>query len=179
MRSLQVPGRCAARAPLTALVQGRVPSPPPPAVPALVAGRTASREGVARSMNKGDKPSRRGHRGETFPKMAAGAQGGGAWLAGLPLAEARGGAGPEVRTRPHGRRAGARRAGEGEGRIRRSCDVGAGGFAVVTLGCWFHCRYNYAKQRIQERIAREGIKNKILYESTHLDPERKQSNSSS
>lgn len=58
-------------------------------------------------------------------------------------------------------------------RIRRSCDVGVGGFILVTLGCWFHCRYNFAKQRIQERIAREGIKNKILYESTHLDPERK------
>ncbi|XP_011807371.1 PREDICTED: cytochrome c oxidase protein 20 homolog [Colobus angolensis palliatus] len=56
----------------------------------------------------------------------------------------------------------------------RSCDVGAGGFILVTLGCWFHCRYNYAKQRIQERIFREGMKNKILYESTHLDPERKQ-----
>ncbi|XP_053768281.1 cytochrome c oxidase assembly protein COX20, mitochondrial isoform X2 [Desmodus rotundus] len=108
--------------------------------------------------------------------MAAGAQGAG--LAGLPLAEARGGAGLAVRTRPHGRRAGARRAREGEGRIRRSCDVGAGGFIVVTLGYWFHCRYNYAKQRIQERIVREGIKNKILYESTDLDPERKQGKSS-
>ncbi|XP_053768280.1 cytochrome c oxidase assembly protein COX20, mitochondrial isoform X1 [Desmodus rotundus] len=63
-------------------------------------------------------------------------------------------------------------------RIRRSCDVGAGGFIVVTLGYWFHCRYNYAKQRIQERIVREGIKNKILYESTDLDPERKQGKSS-
>ncbi|KAM4861316.1 cytochrome c oxidase assembly protein COX20, mitochondrial [Thomomys bottae] len=63
-------------------------------------------------------------------------------------------------------------------RVRRSCDVGVGGFVVVTLGCWLHCRYNYAKQRLQERIAREGIKNKILYESTHLDPERKQANSS-
>ncbi|XP_048213462.1 cytochrome c oxidase assembly protein COX20, mitochondrial [Perognathus longimembris pacificus] len=62
-------------------------------------------------------------------------------------------------------------------RVRRSCDVGVGGFILVTLGCWFHCRYNYAKQRIQERTAREGIKNKILYESTHLDPEKKQSNS--
>ncbi|XP_044771894.1 cytochrome c oxidase assembly protein COX20, mitochondrial isoform X1 [Neomonachus schauinslandi] len=61
------------------------------------------------------------------------------------------------------------------GRIRRSCDVGVGGFILVTLGCWFHCRYNYAKLRIQERTARDGIKNKILYESTHLDPERKQS----
>lgn len=47
--------------------------------------------------------------------MAAGAQGAG--LAGLPLAEARGGAGLAVRTRPHGRRAGARRAREGEGNL--------------------------------------------------------------
>ncbi|XP_004605587.1 cytochrome c oxidase assembly protein COX20, mitochondrial isoform X2 [Sorex araneus] len=58
-------------------------------------------------------------------------------------------------------------------RIKRSCDIGLGGFILVTLGCWFHCRYNYGKQKIQERIAREGIKKKILYESTHLDPERK------
>lgn len=64
-------------------------------------------------------------------------------------------------------------------RIRRSCDVGVGGFIFVTLGYWIHCRYNYAKLRIQERITREGIKNKILYESTHLDPERKQTSSSS
>ncbi|XP_058389500.1 cytochrome c oxidase assembly protein COX20, mitochondrial isoform X1 [Diceros bicornis minor] len=91
----------------------------------------------------------------------------------------RGGRGEPAPTRPHGRRAGARRARQGEGRIRRSCDVGVGGFILVTLGCWFHCRYNYAKLRIQERIAREGIKNKILYESTHLDPERKQTNGNS
>nr|XP_040134464.1 cytochrome c oxidase assembly protein COX20, mitochondrial [Ictidomys tridecemlineatus] len=64
-------------------------------------------------------------------------------------------------------------------RIRRSCDVAVGGFILVTLGCWFPCRYNHAKQRIQERIAREGIKNQILYESTHLDPQRKQISSSS
>uniref|UniRef100_A0A452VE32 Cytochrome c oxidase assembly protein COX20, mitochondrial n=1 Tax=Ursus maritimus TaxID=29073 RepID=A0A452VE32_URSMA len=64
-------------------------------------------------------------------------------------------------------------------RMRRSCDVGVGGFILVTLGCWFHRRYNYAKLRIQERTSREGIKNKILYESTYLDPERKQTNSSS
>lgn len=64
-------------------------------------------------------------------------------------------------------------------RIKRSCDVGLGGLILVTLGCWFHCRYNYAKQRIQERIAREGIKNKILYENTHLDPERKPADTNS
>ncbi|XP_006899525.1 PREDICTED: cytochrome c oxidase protein 20 homolog [Elephantulus edwardii] len=62
-------------------------------------------------------------------------------------------------------------------KIRRSCHVGVGGFILVTLGYWFHCRYNCAKLRIQERITREGIKNKILYESTHLDPERKTKNS--
>ncbi|KAM9692339.1 cytochrome c oxidase assembly protein COX20, mitochondrial-like [Dama dama] len=77
---------------------------------------------------------------------------------------------------PHGGCARARGTREREGRIRRSCDVGVGGFIVMTLGYWFHCRYNYAKLRIQERLAREGIKNKILYESTHLDPARKQSN---
>nr|XP_015287428.2 cytochrome c oxidase assembly protein COX20, mitochondrial isoform X1 [Macaca fascicularis] len=64
-------------------------------------------------------------------------------------------------------------------RIKRSCDVGVGGFILVTLGCWFHCRYNYAKQRIRERIAREEIKKKILYEGTHLDPERKHNSNSS
>ena len=77
---------------------------------------------------------------------------------------------------PHGGCAGARGAPDGEGRVR-SCDVGVGGFILVTLGRWFHCRYNYAHLRVQERLAREGIKNKILYESTHLDPERKQTNS--
>uniref|UniRef100_A0A673SNV2 Cytochrome c oxidase assembly protein COX20, mitochondrial n=1 Tax=Suricata suricatta TaxID=37032 RepID=A0A673SNV2_SURSU len=61
--------------------------------------------------------------------------------------------------------------------IRRSCDVGVGGFILLALGCWFHHKYKYTRQKIEERIAREGIKNKILYESTHLDPERKQTNS--
>ncbi|XP_057363845.1 cytochrome c oxidase assembly protein COX20, mitochondrial isoform X3 [Manis pentadactyla] len=107
--------------------------------------------------------------------MADGARrAGGASAGGRPQRRGRGcGA-----RRPHGR-AGPWRAREGEGRIRRSCDVGVGGFILVTFGCWFHCRYNYAKLRIQERIAREGIKNKILYESTHLDPERKQTNTNS
>ncbi|XP_001377444.2 cytochrome c oxidase assembly protein COX20, mitochondrial isoform X2 [Monodelphis domestica] len=59
-------------------------------------------------------------------------------------------------------------------RVRRSCDVAVGVFILGTLGCWFHCRYNFAKQRIQQRIIQEGIKNKILFESTHLDPERKE-----
>ena len=66
--------------------------------------------------------------------------------------------------------------GKGKVDFRRLCDIGIGGFILATLGCWFHCRYNYAKLRIQERLAREGIKNKILYESTHLDPARKQTN---
>ncbi|XP_032961281.1 cytochrome c oxidase assembly protein COX20, mitochondrial-like [Rhinolophus ferrumequinum] len=57
-------------------------------------------------------------------------------------------------------------------RIRRLCDVGVGGFILVILGSWFHCRYNYAKLRVQTRIARELIKDKILYESTHLHPEK-------
>lgn len=51
-----------------------------------------------------------------------------------------------------------------DSRIKRSCGVGVGGFILVTLRCWFYCRYNYAKLKIQERITREGIKNKILCE---------------
>uniref|UniRef100_A0A2K5PN54 Cytochrome c oxidase assembly protein COX20, mitochondrial n=1 Tax=Cebus imitator TaxID=2715852 RepID=A0A2K5PN54_CEBIM len=60
-----------------------------------------------------------------------------------------------------------------------SCDAGVGGFILVILGFWFHCRYNYAKQRVQQRTAREGMKNKLLYEGTHLNPERKQNNDNS
>lgn len=74
---------------------------------------------MARSVNKGDGPGRRGHCGaKTFPKMAAGARGrGGAWLVGLPLSVARGGgrAGLAAPTGTHGRGAGARRGREGEG----------------------------------------------------------------
>ncbi|KAH0622534.1 hypothetical protein JD844_024921 [Phrynosoma platyrhinos] len=58
-------------------------------------------------------------------------------------------------------------------RVRRSCDFGMGGFILTTLGCWIYCRYNNAKLRIQQRMIQEGIKNKILYESTQFDPEKK------
>ncbi|KAG8508936.1 Cytochrome c oxidase assembly protein COX20, mitochondrial, partial [Galemys pyrenaicus] len=44
---------------------------------------------------------------------------------------------------------------------------------------WFLCRYIYAMLRIQKRIARKGFKNKILYGTSHLDPERKQTNGKS
>ncbi|XP_043819922.1 cytochrome c oxidase assembly protein COX20, mitochondrial [Dromiciops gliroides] len=64
-------------------------------------------------------------------------------------------------------------------KVRRSCDVAVGVFILGTLGCWFPCRYNYAKERIQQRIVHEGIKNKILFESTNLDPERKQNSTKS
>ncbi|XP_073194388.1 cytochrome c oxidase assembly protein COX20, mitochondrial isoform X2 [Lepidochelys kempii] len=59
-------------------------------------------------------------------------------------------------------------------RVRRSFDFGMGGFVLTTLGCWIYCRYNRAKLRIQQRIIQEGMRNKILYESSVFDPERKQ-----
>ncbi|TFK03230.1 Cytochrome c oxidase protein 20-like protein [Platysternon megacephalum] len=59
-------------------------------------------------------------------------------------------------------------------RVRRSFDFGMGGFVLTTLGCWIYCRYNHAKLRIQQRIIQEGMRNKILYESSDFDPERKQ-----
>ncbi|XP_030412891.1 cytochrome c oxidase assembly protein COX20, mitochondrial [Gopherus evgoodei] len=59
-------------------------------------------------------------------------------------------------------------------RVRRSFDFGMGGFVLTTLGCWIYCRYNHAKLRIQQRIIQEGMRNKLLYEGSEFDPERKQ-----
>ncbi|KAG8583233.1 hypothetical protein GDO81_008331, partial [Engystomops pustulosus] len=55
-------------------------------------------------------------------------------------------------------------------RVKRSCDLAAGGFILSTLASWFYCRYNYAKLRIQQRIVQEGIKNKVIYEGSSIDP---------
>ncbi|XP_061221774.1 cytochrome c oxidase assembly protein COX20, mitochondrial [Neopsephotus bourkii] len=59
-------------------------------------------------------------------------------------------------------------------RVRRSCDYAVGGFICTTLGYWFYCRYNLAQQRIRQRMLKEAVRNKILYEGSHLDPARKQ-----
>ncbi|KAK2824598.1 hypothetical protein Q5P01_021773 [Channa striata] len=55
-------------------------------------------------------------------------------------------------------------------RVRRSYNVGFAGFMLTTLGSWFYCRLNNAKMRVQQRIIQEGIKNKVAYEGTPLDP---------
>uniref|UniRef100_A0A3Q2ZVG5 Cytochrome c oxidase assembly protein COX20, mitochondrial n=1 Tax=Kryptolebias marmoratus TaxID=37003 RepID=A0A3Q2ZVG5_KRYMA len=55
-------------------------------------------------------------------------------------------------------------------RVRRSFDVGFAGFMLTTLGSWFYCRINNAKLRVQQRFIQEGIKNKIVYEGSVLDP---------
>nr|XP_020462358.1 cytochrome c oxidase protein 20 homolog isoform X2 [Monopterus albus]XP_020462359.1 cytochrome c oxidase protein 20 homolog isoform X2 [Monopterus albus] len=58
-------------------------------------------------------------------------------------------------------------------RVKRSFDVGFAGFMLTTLGSWFYCRLKNAKLRVQQRMVQEGIKNKILYEGTPLDPTNK------
>ncbi|KAM4771842.1 cytochrome c oxidase assembly protein COX20, mitochondrial [Rhinophrynus dorsalis] len=55
-------------------------------------------------------------------------------------------------------------------RVRRSCDLAVGGFIFSTFGCWMYCRYNNAKLRVQQRIVQEGIKNKVLFEGSSMDP---------
>uniref|UniRef100_A0A8C8R8S6 Cytochrome c oxidase assembly protein COX20, mitochondrial n=1 Tax=Pelusios castaneus TaxID=367368 RepID=A0A8C8R8S6_9SAUR len=62
-------------------------------------------------------------------------------------------------------------------RIKRSFDFGMGGFVLTTLGCWMYCRYNHAKQRIQQRILERGIRNKLLFEGSDLDPGRRKNSS--
>ncbi|KAM4040582.1 cytochrome c oxidase assembly protein COX20, mitochondrial [Anomaloglossus baeobatrachus] len=64
-------------------------------------------------------------------------------------------------------------------RVKRSCDLAAGGFILSTLGSWLYCRYNYAKLRIQQRIVQEGIKNKVIYEGSNIDPAVRDSRKSS
>ncbi|KAK5854378.1 hypothetical protein PBY51_015452 [Eleginops maclovinus] len=58
-------------------------------------------------------------------------------------------------------------------RVRRSFDVGFAGFMVTTLGSWFYCRINNAKLRVQQRMIQEGIKNKVMYEGSDLDPTKR------
>uniref|UniRef100_A0A3Q4GUC4 Cytochrome c oxidase assembly protein COX20, mitochondrial n=1 Tax=Neolamprologus brichardi TaxID=32507 RepID=A0A3Q4GUC4_NEOBR len=58
-------------------------------------------------------------------------------------------------------------------RVKRSFDVGFAGFMVTTLGSWFYCRMNNAKLRVQQRLIQEGIKNKVVYEGTVMDPTKK------
>ncbi|XP_052006708.1 cytochrome c oxidase assembly protein COX20, mitochondrial-like [Xyrauchen texanus] len=58
-------------------------------------------------------------------------------------------------------------------RVKRSFDVGLAGFMLTTLGSWLYCRFNNAKLRVQQRIIQDGIKNKVIYEGTSLDPTRK------
>ncbi|CAG00339.1 unnamed protein product, partial [Tetraodon nigroviridis] len=55
-------------------------------------------------------------------------------------------------------------------RVRRSFHVGFAGFMLTTLGSWFYCRINNAKLRVQQRMIQDGIKNKVVYEGTVLDP---------
>uniref|UniRef100_A0A3Q2QME2 Cytochrome c oxidase assembly protein COX20, mitochondrial n=1 Tax=Fundulus heteroclitus TaxID=8078 RepID=A0A3Q2QME2_FUNHE len=58
-------------------------------------------------------------------------------------------------------------------RVRRSFDVGFAGFMLTTLGSWFYCRINNAKLRVQQRVIQEGMRNKVIYEGTVLDPTNK------
>lgn len=62
-------------------------------------------------------------------------------------------------------------------RVRRSCDVAVGGFICTMLGYWSYCRYNLAQQRIRQRMLKEGMKNRILFEGSYLDPEKGQTGS--
>ncbi|KAL2083724.1 hypothetical protein ACEWY4_021497 [Coilia grayii] len=55
-------------------------------------------------------------------------------------------------------------------RVKKSFDMGFAGFFFTTLGSWCCCRYNNAMLRIQQRVIQEGIKNKVMYEGTSVDP---------
>ncbi|KAM9809711.1 cytochrome c oxidase assembly protein COX20, mitochondrial [Syngnathus typhle] len=56
--------------------------------------------------------------------------------------------------------------------VKRSFDVGAGGFLLATFASWCYCRAGNARQRAQQRIIRRGIENKMVYQGTPVDPTR-------
>lgn len=58
-------------------------------------------------------------------------------------------------------------------RVKRSFDVGLAGFMVTTLGSWFYCRISNAQLRVRQRVIQDGLKNKVVYEGTVLDPTSK------
>ncbi|XP_077351744.1 cytochrome c oxidase assembly protein COX20, mitochondrial [Festucalex cinctus] len=62
-------------------------------------------------------------------------------------------------------------------RVRRSYDVGMGGFLLGTLASWCCCRYNRAKLLVQQRIIQQGIKNRLIYQGSPADPQKSQSGS--
>ncbi|XP_019715844.1 cytochrome c oxidase assembly protein COX20, mitochondrial [Hippocampus comes] len=62
-------------------------------------------------------------------------------------------------------------------RVKRSFDVGAGGFLLATLASWCYCRASNARQRAQQRMIQHGMKNKIIYQGTPADPARSGQNS--
>ncbi|KAK6489571.1 cytochrome c oxidase assembly protein COX20 [Huso huso] len=62
-------------------------------------------------------------------------------------------------------------------RVKRSFNFAVGGFMLTTLGSWFYCRYNNAKLRMQQKLIQGGLKNKVMYEGTSLDPTGKQNSS--
>ncbi|XP_007896587.1 cytochrome c oxidase assembly protein COX20, mitochondrial [Callorhinchus milii] len=63
-------------------------------------------------------------------------------------------------------------------RVKRSFDFGIGGFLLTTMGTWTYCRYQNAKLRIQQRMVQEGMRNKVMFEGTKMDPNRKLESSS-
>ncbi|XP_077438461.1 cytochrome c oxidase assembly protein COX20, mitochondrial [Vanacampus margaritifer] len=60
-------------------------------------------------------------------------------------------------------------------RVKRSFDVGAGGFLLGTFSSWCYCRYSNARQRAQQRMVQHGVRNRIIYQGTPADPQNSQS----
>ncbi|KAF3841673.1 hypothetical protein F7725_023624 [Dissostichus mawsoni] len=63
--------------------------------------------------------------------------------------------------------------GAGGGRCRPMIHFLTTRFMLTTLGSWFYCRINNAKLRVQQRMIQEGIKNKVMYEGSVLDPTKR------
>ncbi|XP_076053289.1 cytochrome c oxidase assembly factor COX20 lethal (3) 87Df isoform X2 [Oratosquilla oratoria] len=57
-------------------------------------------------------------------------------------------------------------------RVKRSCDLAVGTFALVTLAYWGHCRYNYSLQKFNMGKLQMAMQTHVLEEGTEKEMKR-------
>ncbi|CAD5111093.1 DgyrCDS440 [Dimorphilus gyrociliatus] len=58
--------------------------------------------------------------------------------------------------------------------VKKSCNIGVGSYALVTLGFYSYCRYKFTKKLQDEALMKKALQAKILSEGTNLEAEIKE-----
>ncbi|KAK7079604.1 hypothetical protein SK128_025562, partial [Halocaridina rubra] len=54
-------------------------------------------------------------------------------------------------------------------KIRQATHFGVGSYAIVTLGYWAYCRYNFSKEKQRTGQLRKALQHQVAYEGTELE----------